>query len=77
VTDQAPPTVEGLQRQIYDLQLEAIKLDIKDHESRIRVLEEVATRFNFILYLVMGGGLVGVINLLGTVVIIYSKYGSP
>lgn len=79
MTDQAPPTVEGLQRQVLQLQIEAIKTDIKDHETRLRTVEETATRFNFMLYLTMGGGLLSLVNLIGTLAVIglYLSNGKP
>ena len=58
------PTLEGLQRQVFELQIEQIKKDIDDHEKRIRLVEESATKFNFILYSTMGGGLLSIVNLL-------------
>lgn len=39
---------------------------IDDQEKRLRVMEEVAVKFNFILYLTMGGGLIGLVNLIIT-----------
>lgn len=68
--DQASPTIEGLQRQVLELQIEQLKSEIKDHETRIRSVEDVAIRFNFILYLTMGGGLLSVFNLIGIIAII-------
>lgn len=58
------PTLEGLQRQVFELQIEQIKKDIDDHEKRLRLVEESATKFNFILYSTMGGGLLSIVNLL-------------
>ena len=67
---QASPTLSGLQRQLYELQISALQRDIDDHEKRIRLLEDTATRFNFLLYLTMGGGLVSLFNLFAIVVMI-------
>jgi len=70
MTDQAPPTLEGLQRQFLEIQIAAVQRDIDDHEKRIRVVEETTTRFNFLLYLTMGGGLVSLFNLFAIVALI-------
>jgi hypothetical protein len=45
------------------LQISNLNKDIDDHEKRLRLLEDTATRFNFLLYLTMGGGLVSLFNL--------------
>jgi len=37
--------------------------EIKDIDKRLRPAEEMVIKFNFIMYLTMGGGLVGLINL--------------
>lgn len=64
------PTLEGLQRQVFELQIEQIKKDIDDHEKRLRIVEDATTKFNFILYLTMGGGLISVFNLLAIVFLV-------
>lgn len=46
-----------------DNRIDAIENEHKEHNTRLRAVEETAIKFNFILYLSMGGGLVGVINL--------------
>jgi imidazole glycerol phosphate synthase subunit HisF len=63
MTDQAEPTIQGLQRQVIELHIEQIKASMKDHETRLRIVEDVAIRFNFMLYLTMGGGLVSLTTL--------------
>ncbi len=61
--------IEGLKlaqeqmRQRLDARLDQQQAEIADHEKRLRVNEETTVKFNFILYLVMGGGLVSLINL--------------
>lgn len=67
---QSLPTLEGLQRQFLEIQITAVQRDIDDHEKRIRVVEETTTRFNFLLYLTMGGGLVSLFNLFAIVALI-------
>ena len=57
--------LDDLEDRILQLQIDGLKKSSDDHESRLRVLEETATRFNFLLYLTMGGGLVGLFNLFG------------
>ena len=70
MTDQAPPTLEGLQRQFLEMQIQSLQKDFDDHEKRLRLLEDTATRFNFLLYLTMGGGLVSLFNLFAIGVLI-------
>jgi hypothetical protein len=53
-----------LEGRILQIQLDNLTREVLDHERRLRVLEEVATRFNFLLYLTMGGGLLTFLNLL-------------
>lgn len=60
---EATPTLEGLQRQILELKIKQLEARAEDHERRIRPLEEVATKFNLLLYLTLGGGLIGILNL--------------
>ncbi len=57
--------VEELNSKVLQLQIDTVKRTSDDHELRLRALEDTATRFNFLLYLTMGGGLVGIFNLLG------------
>lgn len=64
MNDQAPPTLEGLQRQILELHITALKKDVEDHETRIRNLETVATRSNVLFALATGGGLISIITLI-------------
>lgn len=69
-SESTEPTLAGLQRQLLELQIAAAMEGIKDHEKRIRLLEDTATKFNFILYLTMGGGFVSLLNLAAIVVMI-------
>ncbi len=61
--------IEGLKlaqeqmRQRLDARLDQQAGEIADHEKRLRTNEETTVKFNFIMYLVMGGGLVSLINL--------------
>lgn len=74
MSDQANPTLEGLQRQFLEMQINSVQKDLDDHEKRLRLLEDTATRFNFLLYLTMGGGLVSLFNLFAIgVLIVQSK----
>ena len=70
MTDQATPTLEGLQRQFLEIQISAVQKNLDDHEKRLRLLEDTATRFNFLLYLTMGGGLVSLFNLFAVGILI-------
>lgn len=74
MTDQASPTLEGLQRQFLEMQITSVQKDLDDHEKRLRLLEDTATRFNFLLYLTMGGGLVSLFNLFAIGVLIVQAY---
>jgi hypothetical protein len=57
--------LDELESKILQLQIDALKQASDDHEMRLRVVEDTSTRFNFLLYLTMGGGLVGLFNLFG------------
>jgi hypothetical protein len=59
-----------LENRIVQMQLDALHKSISDHEQRLRLLEDTATKFNFLLYLTMGGGLLSLVNLLALVFII-------
>lgn len=55
--------LDELENKIVQLQIDALRKDSDDHEKRIRSLEDTATKFNFILYLTMGGGLISLVDL--------------
>lgn len=55
--------LDELETKVIDLQLDALKAASKDHETRIRQLEETATKVNTLLALVLGGGILSAINL--------------
>lgn len=55
--------LNDLENRIVQLQLDNLIKASSDHESRIRSLEDTATKFNFLLYLTMGGGLLSLANL--------------
>ncbi len=55
--------LDELENKIVQIQVDALALKADDHEKRIRTLEDTATKFNFILYLTMGGGFVSLVNL--------------
>jgi hypothetical protein len=55
--------LDDLENKIVQIQIDGLRKDIEDHEKRVRLLEETATKFNFILYLTMGGGLVSLVDL--------------
>lgn len=68
------PSLEGLQRQLIELQIKTLEKRVEeneqlqnerytDHEKRLRSVEEIATRFSFLIYLTAGGGLIGLANL--------------
>jgi hypothetical protein len=68
--------IESLKAQVENLKIDTeakrqqLKIEIDDHEKRIRLVEETSTRFNFLLYLTMGGGLVSLFNLFAIVIMI-------
>lgn len=80
---EATPSIEGLQRQLLELKINIIEKqqtvqreEIDRHDVRLRPLEDTAIRFNFLLYLTMGGGLVGLFNLLAIGALIFLE-GKP
>ena len=46
-----------------DLRLCALETDGADREKRLRIVEEVATKFNFLMFLSIGGGVLSIIVL--------------
>jgi hypothetical protein len=58
--------LRGLEAKVIDLQLAALQKSADDHERRLRLVEETSTRFNLLLMLTVGGGLLSLINLLNT-----------
>jgi hypothetical protein len=52
-------TIEGIRAE-----LTAIRALQTDHENRIRKAETAVTKFDFLLYLTMGGGLVSLFDLI-------------
>lgn len=56
--------LDELEDKILQIQIDTLRKDSEDHEKRIRALEDTATKFNFLLYLTMGGGLVSVVDLI-------------
>lgn len=80
---EATPSIEGLQRQLLELKINIIEKqqtvqreEIDRHDVRLRPLEDTAIRFNFLLYLTMGGGLVGLFNLFAIGALIFLE-GKP
>lgn len=63
---EAEDKIRELEKKVVDLQLGALRKEVDDHERRIRAVEEISTRFNFLLSLTVGGGLLSLINLVNT-----------
>lgn len=68
--------LDEMENKLLQLQIDSVKMASDDHEKRIRALEDTATKFNFILYLTMGGGFVSLINL-ATLVALFLKTVQP
>jgi len=64
--EETTETLRGLEAKVIDLQLAALQKSADDHERRLRLVEETSTRFNLLLMLTVGGGLLSLINLLNT-----------
>lgn len=64
--------IDALENKIMQIQIDGLQRSSDDHEKRIRALEDTATKFNFILYLTMGGGFVSLVNLV-TLVALFIK----
>lgn len=60
--------IQQLQEQLLEVQLRQLQQDITDHETRLRALEETATRLNTLTALVFGGGVLSAINLVTLIV---------
>ena len=63
-------TPNNLKEAVTRVRYETLKGDVIDHETRLRVIEEAVTKFNFILYLTLGGGALSLINLMAVLVLI-------
>ena len=59
--------LETTRARLTDLRLTALETSRVDHEQRLRNVEEVATKFNFLMALSIGGGALSAIVLLRTV----------
>lgn len=68
--------LDELENKVLQMQLDSLKLASDDHEKRLRSLEDTATKFNFILYLTMGGGFVSLLNL-ATLVVLFVRTINP
>lgn len=55
-----------LHAELVDRRLLALETQNGDHEKRIRAVEEVATKFNFLMALSIGGGALSAIVLIRT-----------
>jgi hypothetical protein len=64
--------LDELENKMLQMQIDSLRKDSDDHEQRVRVLEDTATKFNFILYLTMGGGFISLVNL-ATLVALFVK----
>ena len=50
--------------ELIDRRLAMLEITGSDHEKRLRLVEEVATKFNFLMALSIGGGLLSAIMLI-------------
>lgn len=76
ITDPPESALLGEMRSLEKLinyQIDQLREERLDHEKRLRLLEDTATKFNFLLYLTMGGGLVSLFNFFAFVVVIIEK----
>ena len=55
--------LETTRARLTDLRLSALETSRADHELRLRNVEEVATKFNFLMALSIGGGALSAIVL--------------
>lgn len=62
--------LDELEAKLIQIQIDNLNQSNTDHEKRLRALEDTATKFNFILYLTMGGGFVSLINLFAMMVLL-------
>jgi hypothetical protein len=69
--------LDDLENRMVQMQIDRLSKDLDDHEKRLRLLEEAATKFNFILYLTMGGGLVSLIDLALLVFLLVRALSTP
>lgn len=61
--------IRSLER-LVEFRLQQLIMQKDDHEKRVRLLEETATRFNFLIYLTMGGGMISLLNLFAVITVI-------
>ena len=59
--------LETTRTRVTDLRLSALEMSRADHEQRLRSVEEVATKFNFLMALSIGGGALSAIVLVRAV----------
>ena len=63
-------TPENIKEAIVRARYADMSKKVDDHEDRMRTVEEAITKFNFILYLTLGGGALSLINLMAVLVLI-------
>lgn len=54
------------QKEKYEQQIRALEEEVKDHEARLRLVQESSTQFKFLAGLATGGGLISIITLIKT-----------
>jgi len=64
--------ISRLKNELVQIQLDNLRKNIDDHERRIRPIEDVAVKFNFIIFLTAGGGLVSTVNLAAFIYLLVS-----
>jgi hypothetical protein len=69
MTETDQDKIRALEQKVSDLQIQSLQKAVDDHERRLRVVEELSTRFNFLLYLTVGGGLLALADLLNNLAV--------
>lgn len=58
-------------------QLDTLRTQVGKYEERLRIVEDAVLKFNTILWLTMGGGLLGIINLVIALFALTKLMGTP
>ena len=61
--DQLRKENEYLRHELTNIRLATLETRVNDHDRRLRPIEEAVTKFNFLLFLTAGGGILSFINL--------------
>jgi len=73
ITEDLKKEIERLHEALINTRMSNFETRIVDHDSRLRPIEEAVTKFNFMLYMTAGGGLLSILNLVAIIYLIVER----